>query len=85
MEVIDTAGCAHRSRRPESAGMARAQAVFEQAELVVWLLNGASTPIFPTSPISAHVCHQQDRFAGPVGLFIRRYRPSDLGIRRAKE
>jgi tRNA modification GTPase len=52
VEVVDTAGWRTATEALEAAGIARAQAALEQADLVVWLLDGSSAPIFPTVPLA---------------------------------
>lgn len=51
IELIDTAGWRGGTDDLESAGIARARAALEQADLVVWLLDGSSAPVFPAFPV----------------------------------
>jgi tRNA modification GTPase len=51
VEVADTAGWRIASDALEQAGIARALAARESADLVVWLLDGSAMPVFPANPL----------------------------------
>jgi len=47
VELADTAGWRTAGDALEEAGIARARAALEQADLIVWVLDGSTTPVFP--------------------------------------
>jgi tRNA modification GTPase len=66
VEVVDTAGWRTGTNSLEAAGIARAQAALEQADLVVWLLDGSAAPVLPTVPfpLAVQVINKIDMPAG---------------------
>jgi tRNA modification GTPase len=48
VELIDTAGIRETSEKLEGAGIERAYVAIDDADLRLWLLDGASAPVFPS-------------------------------------
>ena len=49
VEISDTAGWRQSDDALERAGMDRARAALEEADLAVWLLDGSTAPVYPSA------------------------------------
>ena len=62
VELSDTAGWRSGTDSLEAAGIDRARAALEHADLVIWLLDGSAPPVFPEMPLPkvVHVINKID-------------------------